>query len=236
MWFSLYMLLIQFVDMHLFSLFWLLLSFFFFSIRHLEHNVMDVLFGPGEEKKTCDIFVIPSIETISGHHLNEICTNTRNKRKKTTNRNNNQNQTAAHNRVATAGIFQTLVGGGAVCMYDTCMRLMGATRTIRSISSSLLSPPSSLLPPSYSSSPRGVMGGWAPPRWYTQPPVVSPQVTGVNWQRLPCEEKKPPQDWFFFSSLLPPKTQKRRLKLTFYIACQILLKLHVMMLFSFFGI
>lgn len=209
MWFSLYMLLIQFVDMHLLFLF----SFFdFFCLFFFNQPSWTQCDGRSVwsrgRKKNMRYFCYSVHWKISGDHLNEICTNTKNKRKKQTNRNNNQNQTAAHNRVATAGIFQTLVGGGGICMYDTCMRLMGATRTIRSISSSLFSPPSSLLPPSYSSSPRGVMGGWAPPRWYTQPLVVSPQVTGVNWQRLPCEEKNPPRDWFFFFLSSPQKHKK----------------------------
>lgn len=209
MWFSLYMLLIQFVDMHLlflFSFFWLLLSFFFQSAIF---NTMWWTFClvQGKKKKTCDIFVIPSFEKISGDHLNGICTNTKNKQQKT-NRSNNQNQTAAHTRVATAGIFQTLVGGGGVCMYDTCMRLMGATWTIRSISSSLLSPPSSLLPPSYSSSPRGVMGG------LSATPVIhttARRVSTSHWSELTAAamrgKKHHETDFFSFSP--PPKNTKK---------------------------
>lgn len=66
--------------------------------------------------------------------------------------------------------------------------------------------------------------GRAPLEWYTEPAsVVSPEVIGVNWQHRPCKANTR----IVFAPL------KKRLNSTFHIACQILSKLHVMMLFSF---
>lgn len=168
---------------------------------------MKVLLDPGEEKKKplqsfCCFFLWKNFWR---PYEWDLCT-TKKKQKKQKMA-NIQKQTAAHLRVATTEGFEIFVVV-AVCMYDTCMRLTRATPTIRSISSSLL-------PPSCSSSPCGVMGGWVPPQRYTQPPIVSPQVTVVNWQRLPCEEKKLSQD-YFFSSLFPAQNTKRQHKLSLF--------------------
>lgn len=216
MWFSLYMLLIQFVDMHLlflFSFFWLLLSFFFnqpFLTQCDERSV----WSRGRKKKHA-IFLLfrPLKKYLATIWMGFVPTQKTSNKKQT-------EATIRTKRPLTPEsqpqeFFKPLSAAVAfVCMthvWDSWERPgpSGASPPL----SSLLPPPFSRLP--IPPPPAAWWEGWAPPRWYTQPPVVSPQVTGVNWQRLPCEEKNTTRQ-IFFPSLLPPKTQKRQLKLSLF--------------------
>lgn len=213
MWFSLYMLLIQFVDMHLLFLFSFFDFFCLFLFNQPSWTQCDgrSVWSRGRKKNMRYFCYSVHWKNIWRPFEWDLYQHKK-QTKKQTSRNNNQNQTAAHNRVATAGIFQTLVGGGGICMYDTCMRLMGATRTIRSISSSLLSPLSSLLP-----SPAFLF--LLPPRRdgrLSATPVIhttARRVSTSHWSELTAAAmrgKKPTTRLIFFFFLLssPQKHKK----------------------------
>lgn len=205
MWFSLYMLLIQFVDMHLLFLF----SFFdFFCLFFFQSAILNTMWWTfclvqGKKKKTCDIFVIPSIEKISGDHLNEICTNTKNKQTGTTIRTKRPLTTESQPQE----FFKPLSAAAAfVCMthvWDSWERPgpSGASPPL----SSLLPPPFSRLP-----IPPPPTAWWEAERHpgdtHNRPSCLH---KSLEWTDSGCHARKKTHHEIFFFFSPPPKNTKK---------------------------